>query len=766
MKKLSYKRFEENGRFYRQFDKEPLSFMREIQGAIQIRKEPSGLEIRQEPGVPSENNNRTFRAIWTTGARVYRMGFEGPFGMELSLASEHVRMGRLKSGAPVLDNHDSANLCGVASGLHGRSKGQIGVVENADLSADKGLADLRLSRRKDVDDIALDMQDGIIRNISVGFNIHKVEELGEDEDGIPVFRAVDWEPMEISPVKVNADAPAQTVRNLVDELCEKALINEEDKRKLRSVLSEEKNRTADSVEFEDEKEASEPSNEEAEEVRQDDNAISKNKGVENPEKVGETHFIQEREEMPKENQKPEQDTQQLTQEAREQEKKRAKDIRSIVSKIGLEEKYSEQWIDEDKTVDEVRTLAIDLMAERDSAQENETRSDSPVEVGEDLSRKGRVEGMTNALLHRHRPQSEWLRHNGASFKARAYELNEAGRQFAYLSLVDMARACLEANNIRTAGKSKQQIASDALKMRSLHSISDFPEILANVANKTLRDGYTQAPRTFMPFTREVSVSDFKEISRTNLSAAPELQEVPEGGEIQRGNMDEAAEKYSIAEFARIVGITRRVIINDDLSAFTRIPERMGRRAADLESDLVWDIFKDNANLADGIALFAAQHGNLATDAGAPNEGRLADGRAAMRRQKGLKDEEISLVPSWLYVPPALETSAEKLVANVTPDSSTNVSPFSASGRTPLQLGVEPRLENESRAGTAGSLTAWFMTADLGQIDMIELARLEGADGPQTESRDGFDVSGVEIKVMHDVGAKAIDFRGLFKNAGA
>jgi len=226
-------------------------------------------------------------------------------------------------------------------------------------------------------------------------------------------------------------------------------------------------------------------------------------------------------------------------------------------------------------------------------------------------------------------------------------------------------------------------------------------------------------------------------------------------------MSEAAEKYRIAEFARIVSVSRKVIVNDDLGAMTRVPDRMGRRAADLESDLIWNLIKDNANLADGLALFSAGHNNLATDAGAPTESRLGDIRAAMRRQVGLDGAEISLVPEYMFVPPAHETVSEKLLATIIPDSSGNVSPFSQSGRTPLQLAVEPRLET----GTNGSLTAWYVFAGLGQVDMIELARLEGTDGPQISTQEGFDVAGLKIKVAHDLGAKALDFRGMQKNAG-
>ena len=52
------------------------------------------------------------------------------------------------------------------------------------------------------------------------------------------------------------------------------------------------------------------------------------------------------------------------------------------------------------------------------------------------------------------------------------------------------------------------------------------------------------------------------------------------------------------------------------------------------------------------------------------------------------------------------------------------------------------------------------------LDTIEYAYLEGQQGAYIETRNGFDVDGVEIKCRLDFGAKAIDWRGLYKNPGA
>jgi len=674
--------------------------------------------------VSIDREKRTVDVIWTTGQQVLRRGFFEDFVEELSLEKDHVRMERLQSGrAPVLDNHGLSDKRGVLS--------TIGVVESAELIPGKeGRAKLRFSKRADVDPIFQDIEDKIIRNISVGYITYRAEVVGETKEGLRIIRAIDWEPGEISPVPAGADSDS-FIRSKGEVMTECVLIEN-------VVENTNENRQVEAVKKEPE-----------------------NKSVEIELEVRQTQPNSEVEMTPEE-------LEALKKEAREQgiadENTRQLDIRALVKKVRLEDSLAETYITENKSVDEVRTLVIDAIAEKDAAPENDTRG-TVAEVGTDLSRQGRIEGMESALLHRFRPKDQETRSNGQKITLKGYELVDAGREYAYRSLVDMARICLEANGIRTGMMANHQIVDIAMNNRasgSAHSTSDFPEILANVANKTLRNGYLAAPQTFKPFTSEVFVSDFKEISRTNLGDAPKLERLQEGSEVKRGTLSEAAEKYRVEEYARVIALTRKTIVNDDLGAFTRLPERMGRRAADLESDTVWDLIKANDALADGFALFSANHNNLSVAPAAPSEAGFSESRASMRRQTGLDGAEISLTPVWVFVPPEHETTTEKLLATTRPTQPSETNPFGPNGRTTLIMDVEPRLET----GAGGSINPWYMTADKGQIDMIELARLEGTEGPQIQTRDGFDVNGVEIKIMHDIGAKAIDHRGMFKNSGA
>jgi hypothetical protein len=322
-----------------------------------------------------------------------------------------------------------------------------------------------------------------------------------------------------------------------------------------------------------------------------------------------------------------------------------------------------------------------------------------------------------------------------------------------MTLLELSREFLASAGVNVRGMSRDEIAT-----RALHSTSDFPEVLSAVTNKTLRQAYDVYPRTFVPFCRQVLATDFKAMNRVQLGEAPQLLKVSEGGEFKRGTISESKESYRIETYGRVVAITRQVLINDDLDAFTRIPAMYGTAIATLESDVVWGIVTANAAMADGVALFHATHKNLAGTGTALSVAAVGEGRASMAKQTGLdKKTVLNIRPSYLVVPAALELAAEQLIAqNLVPAKTGDVVPQSIRTLTPIS---EPRLD-------AVSTGAWFLAANPAQIDTIEFAYLEGQQGAYIETRNGFDVDGVEIKCRLDFGAKAIDWRGLYKNAGA
>lgn len=352
-------------------------------------------------------------------------------------------------------------------------------------------------------------------------------------------------------------------------------------------------------------------------------------------------------------------------------------------------------------------------------------------------------GAIQSVLHRVNPS--------------AHKLDERSQQFRGFDLGDLARDTLERAGRRTRGMSRAEIAVQALQ-----TTSDFPSILENVVTKTLRAGYTAAARTFVPFSRQTTLPDFKTISRAQLGGAPNLKRVLEGAEYEHGVIGDGAEKYAVQKYGRIVAISWETVVNDDLDALTRIPQAFGASAAELESDIVYAILSGNPNMADGVALFHATHGNLGTAAALKNaldpalDNPIGAMRKAMTLQKGLEGQYITVRPRYLVVPPSLEEVALKITsANFVASKGVDQNVFGPS-LIPIS---EPRLEDASS-------TAWYGAAEPNTIDTIEYAYLEGHEGVFTETKNGFEVDGVQIKCRHVFGAKAIDFRGLYKNPGA
>lgn len=658
-------------------DVEPLSFRAAIT--------PSTLDM----------DKRTVEVVWTTGAPVLR-GFYEPYYEQLSLNPAHVRMGRIESGnAPLLSCHNSYELGDV-----------IGVVESARLEMGRGTAVIRFDRGAEGEEALRKVADGILRNVSVGYRIYRMQQVEGGDGVVPTYEAVDWEPYELSMVPIGADAGA-TVRSaqVTKNPCE---FVRQEKKIMEEETVTEPARQAQAQEAERARAAAEQARI-AEQARA---AAEQTRAAEQAR-------------------------------AAERERERILGIQRVGRALKRPQNEIDVAITRGDTLDAFRAAAVDALADAPPEQGGVIQFDKRIAVGEDLSRAGARDGVRNALLHRIDPGS--------------CKLEDVGRAYRGFSLMEMARQFLEAHGIRTAGLSKHDLAGLALGISTrggMHSTSDFPLILADVSGKTLRRAYEEAPQTFQAWARRVTLPDFKAVKRTQLGEAPQLSKVLENGEFTRGTIGEGRETYQLATYGRVFTISRQVIINDDLDAFSRVPALFGRSARDLESNLVYEHFGSNPTMGDGITLFHANHGNLGT--GAIAVASLGAGRAAMRKQKGLdKKQRINVQARYLLVPAALETTAEQFVSTqLLASASGSVNPFAGK----LQVIAEPRLDDVSAA-------EWYLTADPASIDTLEYGYLEGEDGPFLESRIGFEADGMELKARHDFAAKVIDWRGFFKSSG-
>ena len=595
------------------------------------------------------------------------------------------------------------------------------VPETARIEDGRGIATLRMSERGDVEDVWRDIQAGRLRAVSIGYQVHRYE-ISKPDGGRELWRAVDWTPFEISAVAVGADPAAgfrstQDLHNCVVETAgatNPAERNHTMKDKTRS--NDEPNTVADAVAIAEQADSAAPAAQAAATGTTATRAAAP---------ASQTTEAQSA------------DTDALVAEARNAERERIATIHDLASRLGLERAVADDLVKRGVSLDEARREILDSLA--GASERTETFGHVSVPLGGRDETVTRREADAGALLYRYSPT--------------LFELEEAGYQYRGMTLMELARESLGEAGVNTRGLSRDEVAT-----RALHSTSDFPEILAAVTNKTLRQAYESYPRTFLGFCRQVPATDFKAMHRVQMGEAPQLLKVNESGEFQRGTLSESKESYRIETYGRVVAITRQVLINDDLDAFTRIPAMYGNSIAQLESDVVWGIVTGNAAMADGKKLFHVDHKNLAGTAAELSVEAVGKARAAMSKQTGLDAKTVlNIRPMYLIVPAALELKAEQLLAqSLVPAESEHVVPRSIRTLTTI---AEPRLDGSSETG-------WYLAASPMQIDTIEYAYLEGQEGAYLETRNGFDVDGVEIKCRLDFGAKAIDWRWLHKNAGA
>jgi hypothetical protein len=415
------------------------------------------------------------------------------------------------------------------------------------------------------------------------------------------------------------------------------------------------------------------------------------------------------------------------------ERARAAEINTLAARHSMPAEFVARHIADGTSLDQVRGLVLDAVAERAAGTTANPRVQVITDEGDTVR-----DAIEVAIMHRANP--------------RLVELTDAARAWRGMSLMEMGRTFVEdTQGVKLRGLGRMELAGALLGMpTNLRSggpltTSDFPNLLANVISKRLRSRQNNAP-------------DFKARAIVQLSNMPNLKPVKEGGEFTRMALADSKESYSLSTFGRVITLSRQSLINDDLSAFDRIPMLFGRAAAETEAALFWAIVTSNPNMGDGVALFHANHGNLAASGSAIAIASLSAGRKAMRKQKGLAAkasdaEPLNLAPAFIVVSPDKETEAQQFLATTLyPQQNAQVNPFAGSL---LQI-TEARLTGN----------AWYLFADPATIDTIEYAYLDGEEGLYTESRLGFDVDGVEVKGRLDFAAKAIDWRGMYQDPGA
>ncbi|MBB5691730.1 hypothetical protein FHS88_003891 [Roseomonas alkaliterrae] len=661
---------------------------------------------------------RTVEVVWSTGARA--RNFVPALGLiteELEMSPNAVRMDALRSGqAPVLNTH-----------RRGDARDVLGRVVAARIKAGRGHATLRFSTAADVEPVWQRIADGTLRAVSVGYRVHRYEPRPDHATGETIHRAVDWEPFEISvvPVPVDRDAAvrAQGEQGLPAPAIEPALPDEEPTMPEMTPAEPAAAPSAPPA-------ASPPI------TPPQETTVTTSPAPATPP------------EPPRAAPAPAPDLDAVRAEAQRAERERIAGIdtaieaaRALVPADRITPIRAEA-VERGWSADQARRALFDAMvaaAPRPSLParpETGPGHDDPAML---------VDAMAEALAARSMPGYQ-PPSTGPG----------AGRHAEFMGWrpSDMLRELLSRRGDRNPPRNPTLLAE-----RAFHTTSDFPALLSAAANKMLLAAYAPAQPTYRQIFLRRDFRDFKPHRHLRVGDFPTLLPLLENGEIQVGTMSESQEIVVLQTFARRIRVTRPMLVNDDLGAFTDFAAAIGRRVAEFENATAYQLVNsgngDGPTLTTGNATVfgtATARANKASAGSALDLAGLAAGRAAIMRQKTLDGLPISIGSAMrLLVGPNQELAARQLTVAVAATQISNANVYAGF----VQPLVEPLI----------GANRWYLFSDPLASPVYVYGYLNGAEGPQVTTGPVQGADGVEVSVIFDFGVGAIDWRGAWFNPG-
>ncbi len=323
---------------------------------------------------------------------------------------------------------------------------------------------------------------------------------------------------------------------------------------------------------------------------------------------------------------------------------------------------------------------------------------------------------------------------------------------------------------RMSREAKRIAASyiEMLRLPAAYDSASFTYALGNSMYRRLIQDYREVDyfESFI-ISNERNAKDFKTIESILITYPGDMPDIdPESGDYveEIGPATDAEVAYHVNQKGRIITVTRKTIINDDLSVIQRILSRRGRAARRTFAKRVWNPIINNAvYLGDSKNVFHADHGNLGAVTltnDATGIQTLTNRKVAMFNQtEPGSGEKLALRPRYLCVPIELESNAFALNQ-----------PWPIAGTINPNAGLFGR-DNERiiTHPLFTDTTDWVMLADKTAVEMIEVAYLNGQKEPQLFVADNplvgqmFSGDKLQYKERHEYEAAVMDYRGFDKS---
>lgn len=358
---------------------------------------------------------------------------------------------------------------------------------------------------------------------------------------------------------------------------------------------------------------------------------------------------------------------------------------------------------------------------------------------------------------------------GIKADAREKVMNEAtGSDFRGMTIQGLLRAAIHSAGL-SAGRfgtldsdSLINLADQAVAKRaSLQAAGQFstislPGVLGNVARKTMLRQYETASLTWRLIAAPVSLPDFKSSTSYRMDINGRFEKVGQDGELKHVSLQESSRAIRLETQGAMIGLTRQMIINDDLRAFLQIPRMFGRQAAIAIEREVYTVLLAGVD----TTLFTTANGNIVEGtANVLGETGLAAGLLKFRGLTDANGDPIMLEPQTLLVSPTLEFTAKKLMNSAeTRNTTANTKEGTANVfQNLLRVAISPYVSNTTLGGTG---TLYFLLADPDVAPTVEVGFLNGRQTPVIEQeRQDFNVLGQLWRAYIDFDAAEADPKG-------
>jgi len=307
-----------------------------------------------------------------------------------------------------------------------------------------------------------------------------------------------------------------------------------------------------------------------------------------------------------------------------------------------------------------------------------------------------------------------------------------------------------------------------LRSRMDVTSSTFTYVLGNTLGRRLVKEYREANylENLIISVRK-NVKDFRTQEAVKIGGFPDLSTVdPETADYEEiAAITDEEVTYTLGQKGNLLTITRKTIINDDISIVQRVVNKVGRAARRTHGQYVWDMYIDNDTCVDGTAVFTSGHGNLGSSALSHATAYVAWAALAGMTEKdsgkylGLLDAGDVVLN--LIGPPAIKNLITRIEKEEFYYSSNDLT-------TKLPNPILGLIKGHVLSLLSADANDWLMVVPPDIAELIEMGYLNGreepemfvADSPQSEQV--FVADKIRHKIRHEYAGAPIDYVGAYK----